>query len=119
MMKTWLKRIASAVCAAAMCAAMLPVTAFAAKMPTITDFAVERVTSKPNDAIFGAFDLDGVTYSTDPINLDDGEEVTLLYKVTVEGNRMTKLLPPSFPLTLAMQRWLVKPLLHRCKREPL
>lgn len=41
MMKTWLKRIASAVCAAAMCAAMLPVTAFAAETPTITDFAVE------------------------------------------------------------------------------
>lgn len=29
MMKTWLKRIASAVCAAAMCAAMLPTTVFA------------------------------------------------------------------------------------------
>lgn len=100
MMKTWLKRIASAVCAAAMCAAMLPVTAFAAEMPTITEFAVERVTSKPNDAIFGAFDLDGVTYSTDPINLDDGEKVTLLYKVTVEGEPNDGAVTPWFSVDI-------------------
>ena len=100
MMKTWLKRIASAVCAAAMCAAMLPVTAFAAEMPTITDFAVERVTNKPNDAIFVAFDLDGVTYSTDPINLDDGEEVTLLYKVTVKGEPNDEAVTPYFSVDI-------------------
>lgn len=97
--KKWLKRIASTVCAAAMCAAMLPATAFAEgpetfeeKAPepepqyTITSFTKERVTGeRPNDAVF---DLDGYTinYDDGTIDFTENESVTLLYKLTVTGN---------------------------------
>lgn len=98
--KKWLARIASAACAVAMCASLVPATAFAAEMPTITGFTVERVTSKPNDANFGAFDLDSVTYSTDSIELADGEEVTLLYKVTVAGEPDDEAVAPFFSVDI-------------------
>lgn len=66
--KKWLKRIASTVCAAAMCAAMLPATAFAEgpetfeeKAPepepqyTITSFTKERVIEAPENGTDGFF----------------------------------------------------------------
>ena len=96
--KKWLKRIAATVCAAAMCAAMLPATAFAfeTKAPepepepepqyTITGFTKERVTGeRPNNAVF---ELDGYTinYDDGTIDFTENESVTLLYKLTVTGN---------------------------------
>lgn len=98
--KKWLARIASAACAVAMCASLVPATAFAAEMPTITGFTVERVTSKPNDANFEDFDLESVTYSTDSIELADGEEVTLLYRVTIAGEPDDDAYPPSFSVDI-------------------
>lgn len=100
--KKWLKRIASTVCAAAMCAAMLPATAFAEgpetfeeKAPepepqyTITSFTKERVTEAPEndaDGFFHASLLDKDINYDATVNVPTDGNVKLLYKLTVSGN---------------------------------
>ena len=81
--KKWLKRIAATVCAAAMCAAMLPATAFAAEEAKITSFSLERVIEVPDEVPETA--IEGVNYEPTP-EIPENGQVTLLYKVTVNAD---------------------------------